>query len=152
MIGNHPSLDPGGPALDIIDWQSALSKTLNEFIDKDYQLGIADCCQFAARYWFLMTGINHANEFSYQNRNEAIELLRKNIDLFGLVQNCLGEPNNFEPQPGSVVVMKQKESIMVGVYNGFYVIGFIKDIGCSRWGLHKLLGSWHASSCSRRNT
>jgi hypothetical protein len=103
--------------------------------------GISDCCQLAARYVKLRTGIDHASKFPYQTKAEALRLLAEHDGVVNLIACCIG-PSHADPQPWDLVCLEANGWITTGIFNGHYVLGIHPDHGLARFGGCYITHAW----------
>jgi hypothetical protein len=104
--------------------------------------GISDCCQLAARYVKLRTGIDHAPKFPYQTKVEALRLLTEHGGVINLIAHCIG-PSHADPQPWDLVAVDTGDGwLSTGIYNGAFVLAIHPDHGLIKMLPRHIRAAW----------
>lgn len=111
---------------------------IQEWSSRPFEYGTSDCCQFVGAVVEAMTGHNPMAPFRYQNKAEALAIIRKFGDLETAFRATLGCP----VEDGVILLAEMADgSKMAGVaYKGFCVVKS-KD-GVRDWPLTNARLTW----------
>jgi len=75
--------------------QQTLS-AFNSWEKRQFEYGVADCCQFTSHVVNEIHGVNHMDKFNYSSESEAYEIINEYGDLGKAVESQLGEPTSID--------------------------------------------------------
>lgn len=90
-------------------WEKRLSEFLRERRDMPFEWYNNDCMSFAAEAVKVMTGVDYFKGFNgYKDEKTAVELLRRNGGVSGIVTKCLGQPHRDyrKAKRGDIVIVR----------------------------------------------
>lgn len=105
---------------------------LNKWGRENFAYGTRDCCQFTSFIVKEMTGVDYAEQFTYQSEKTAYQIVDEHEDLVGLFTHLLGEKNTakVDGDPcivnvegvGQIAGVKYKEGVICLLKKGFVSI------------------------------
>ena len=115
-------------------WHRGIVKTTPEvvadFSSKDFDYGVADCCQFAGEMVRSVTGANPMDRFTYETEGEAQNIIKRHGSLNAAMREVLGKPICAPYKTGDVVVyqMTNGEQIAGVIFKGRAVVKTKKSL------------------------
>ncbi len=123
-----------------MNWEAALEQTWTKHFALPPQLGVSDCCQFVADYFWLVTS-RSIPEFKYETETEAKAIVSEHGGALGLLTSILGQPHT-EPLPGDIVLCESDSFIAPGVFMGKWVCCAIHERGVGRIPKRLITHAW----------
>jgi hypothetical protein len=115
-------------------WERALKETCFEHKDERLDFGLWDCCQFVREYALRLTGVDYAEKFhlEYKDEDGANRILAQHGGLVGLLTHVLGPPLTGPVSPGDIVVVDLLGTLAAGVWCGEWAILILPERGSAR--------------------
>jgi len=125
-----------------VTWEQALQSAWKQYAGRRVEFGALDCCQFAAAYWFALTGVDHAEKFHYTDRASARAILVEAKGLLGLFRDLLGDESG-DPLPGDVVIFDLAPgNECAGIWTGYCVVYVHPIEGVARSSNVNVVAAW----------
>jgi hypothetical protein len=108
----------------VAQWQTILSQKVEEWRNRPFNYGNADCWQFAGDVVLALTGIDYRDRFpKYQSCLQALRILNKHGGMIGLARSVLGQEKHIsQANEGDVVIGnfdRPTAGICLGVCSAF---------------------------------
>jgi hypothetical protein len=99
-----------------------LNDFYNEYKDSQFVYGVNDCMTFAARWVFLVTGVNYRGHYSgeYTSQLSAVKLLKKYgfNDPTEMIDSFFKRVDRRKAKRGALCSTQSEDGPAMGVYDG----------------------------------
>lgn len=111
----------------VANWPQLLAAKVEEWRQRPFAYGSADCLQFPAECVLAMTGIDHRDQFpKYESEVAAGRILVKHGGLEGLLTSVLGEPKP--------VAFAQRGDVLAGDFGNGMTAAVCLGVTCAGTG------------------
>lgn len=104
----------------ITGWAQALSESISNWQNRQFNWATSDCCQFAAEVVLAISGIDYRDRFpKYESRDEAEKILNELGGIEALASSVLGERKHpSAAKRGDVVACDFGDGLALGICLG----------------------------------